>query len=648
MRSAFGRGLLALAISGSSLLSAVTASPLIHNRPSVHEVERRQDTGNTPLVITGVSQNDVQVRLEIRELAKNDIQWSLFLLGMQKFQKVEQAEKTSWYSVSAIHGKPYAVWDGVESEGSDQSGYCLHSSNLFLSWHRPYIALWEQILQGIILEIANEWTGPEKESLIEAANAFRFPFWDWAVLPPDGETNVPPFFTQPTIDLKLPNGTTTIDNPLYSYKFSPLDTQAMYDSGDRQFSVYSETKRYPTDTTANAQSQENGVINNMNNLRPQLRDALYDLFTNYDNYTVFSNMASYHPDQYQSIETVHGWVHNYVGGKNGHMLAVPFSAFDPLFMLHHTNIDRCFAIWQALHPDSYVEAEAQDYSSFMVNSGTVLDADSPLKPFHSNENGDFWTSNSVRDVKTFFYTYPEIQDSPDKATLTATINKLYGQSTVSHKTKRTTDILEIGEVVDGVINGVAETIEKLVQPGQIDADAAKKDQKRFEYTANIKIDKCALGGSGSIYLFIGDFNDEPDQWRTDEHLAGASPLFVMDSGAVANGVSKDIYAAVSLTRELEQRVASKDLGCMDPSEVIPYLSENLQWRIAKPDGSPVSADQVSGLQISIVKAEYRPASSDCEFPERVGAYETLSQITCGKAGGLSASNLIGLKGSSHH
>lgn len=187
----------------------------------------------------------------------------------------------------------------------------------------------------------------------------------------------------------------------------------------------------------------------------------------------------------------------------------------------------------------------------------------------------------MRDVKTFSYTYPEIRDNPDKATLTATINKLYGQSTVSHKTKRTTDILEIGEVVDGVINGVAETIEKLVQPGQIDADAAKKDQKRFEYTANIKIDKCALGGSGSIYLFIGDFNDEPDQWRTDEHLAGASPLFVMDSGAVANGVSKDIYAAVSLTRELEQRVASKDLGCMDPSEVISYLSENLQWRIAK-------------------------------------------------------------------
>lgn len=94
--------------------------------------------------------------------------------------------------------------------------------------------------------------------------------------------------------------------------------------------------RYPTTKTADAKIQDNGVINNMNNLRPQMREALYDLFSNYHNYTIFSNMASYHPVQYQSIEAVHGWVHNYVGGANGHMLAVPWSAFDPSFMLHHT------------------------------------------------------------------------------------------------------------------------------------------------------------------------------------------------------------------------------------------------------------------------------------------------------------------------
>ncbi|GME24295.1 Tyrosinase [Neofusicoccum parvum] len=643
MRPALGRQLLALAVSGSCLLPTVTGSPLSHDRLS-HEVRdlglahqgakyKRQATADTPLAITGVADSNVQVRLEVRDLAKNEVQWNLFILGMSRLQNVSQEERTSWYSMAGIHGMPFVAWDGVESEGFD----------------RPYIALWEQTLQGLLIEIANEWpAGPEKDNYTDAANTFRFPFWDWAVLPPDGETNVPSFMTTPTIEVTMPNGTEVIDNPLYSYKFHPLDSNALYDESNKQFSVYPTTMRYPTDLTANAKPQENGVINNMNNLRPQLRDALYDLFSNYDNFTVFSNMASYHPDQYQSIEAVHGWVHNYVGGENGHMLAVPWSAFDPAFMLHHTNIDRCFAIWQALHPDSYVAAEAQDYSTFMVDAGTVQDADSALYPFHSNEDGEFWTSNSIRDVKTFGYTYPEIQNA-DQSALRTTINRLYGQSTVGHKTKRTATNDPIGEVVDGVtgaIKDISDTIDALIQPGQIDPDAAAKDQKRYEYTANIKIDKCALGGSGSIYLFLGDFSDNPAEWRTDDHLAGASPLFVMDNSAMStSGVSKDIYAAVSLTRELEQRVSTKDLGCMDPSEVVPYLTKSLSWRIAKPDGSPVDASQVAGLQISIVKAEYRPATEDCEFPTRVGNYETLTQITCGKAGGLSTSSFLGLKGS---
>lgn len=195
---------------------------------------------------------------------------------------------------------------------------------------------------------------------------------------------------------------------------------------------------------------------------------------------------------------------------------------------------------------------------------------SALYPFHSKDDGTYWTSKSARDTKNFFYTYPELQDNPDEAKLKETINSLYGQSTIGHRTKRS----DIADTTDSV--------EQLFQPAQIDPDAAARNEKRFEYTANIKIDKCALDGSGSIYLFLGDFNDEPAAWRTDSHLAGAAPLFVMDSSAMPDaGASKDIYAAVSLTRELERRVGSGELGCMDPSDVVPYLTESLAWRIAK-------------------------------------------------------------------
>jgi hypothetical protein len=43
---------------------------------------------------------------------------------------------------------PYKPWNGVGSSTNWQStsrfgGYCTHSSILFLTWHRPYLALYE-------------------------------------------------------------------------------------------------------------------------------------------------------------------------------------------------------------------------------------------------------------------------------------------------------------------------------------------------------------------------------------------------------------------------------------------------------------------------------------------------------------------------
>ncbi len=46
------------------------------------------------------------------------------------------------------------------------------------------------------------------------------------------------------------------------------------------------------------------------------------------------------------LETVHGWVHVAVGGT----MRTSSSPADPLFWLHHANIDRLWAKWQRAHP----------------------------------------------------------------------------------------------------------------------------------------------------------------------------------------------------------------------------------------------------------------------------------------------------------
>lgn len=39
-------------------------------------------------------------------------------------------------------------------------------------------------------------------------------------------------------------------------------------------------------------------------------------------------------------------------------------------------VDRCFAMFQVLYPDTYVESQAQDGASYWFERGTILDSES--------------------------------------------------------------------------------------------------------------------------------------------------------------------------------------------------------------------------------------------------------------------------------
>lgn len=52
-----------------------------------------------------------------------------------------------------------------------------------------------------------------------------------------------------------------------------------------------------------------------------------------------------------AIEQPHDELHGYIGR---HMGAVPTAAFDPIFWLHHCNVDRQWAKWQLLNPQANV------------------------------------------------------------------------------------------------------------------------------------------------------------------------------------------------------------------------------------------------------------------------------------------------------
>lgn len=110
----------------------------------------------------------VPLRREIRSLQSDfPDQWNLYLLGLKDFQEVDEGDLQSYYQIagkasswcsrcqsfprgmhqvsdvrkSGIHGLPFTAWNGVV--GDQVAGYCTHSSILFPTWHRPYLALFE-------------------------------------------------------------------------------------------------------------------------------------------------------------------------------------------------------------------------------------------------------------------------------------------------------------------------------------------------------------------------------------------------------------------------------------------------------------------------------------------------------------------------
>ena len=299
-------------------------------------------------------------------------------------------------------------------------GYCSHDSILFPMWHRPYLLLFEQMVWGYAKEIAAQYPTADLARYQRAAATLRIPYWDWSL-----NSTMPDVATADQLTVNTPQGPQTITNPLKGYDFHPFNASE-FGSDMPKFNY---TVRTPN---AAGQSQIDYINGDLRQYSTLLHNEVYKLLTSVAEYQPFSNTKA---NSTMSIEAIHGYIHNWVGGLQpniiGHMTLFPYSAFDPIFMLHHCNVDRLIAIWQALHPNTFVVPQASGSDTYMAAAGTIEDADTPLYPFHSDDQGTFHTSNSVRYLKNLGYSYMEVFDwaypSPDALAeqVRTNVNSLY-------------------------------------------------------------------------------------------------------------------------------------------------------------------------------------------------------------------------------
>ncbi|KAF2135447.1 uncharacterized protein K452DRAFT_323045 [Aplosporella prunicola CBS 121167] len=553
-------------IAVSSLLSLSTnGSPVV---PAVRDAEGLTARADT-FAITGVS-GSVQPRLEIRTLAQDSVSWNLFLLAMDRFLNTNQNDMLSFYKVSGIHGVPFENWDGVPGAPSDWSGYCPHGSNLFGSWHRPFIALLEQVLNSHAVAIAGEFpTGTMRSAYQAAAAKLRFPYWDWATNSVNGNI-LPGSVSEPTVSVSFPNGTTgQIHNPLYSYRFHPHDPSI----GGAPQNQWPETIRAGTTSDMASITQMGQLEVIFKSGHSAVQNSVSRIFGHYSGWSSSVN----------SIESVHNTIHSSFQ-YNSDMYSLAYSAFDPIFWLHHCNVDRLIALVQAIWPQSYVQPAQQKGSTWTIKRGSTQDVNSPLTPFHRDTKGTFWTSASVRDTKVFGYTYPELVGNPSNSSLISTVKNMYPPSSglAASNTASTAN-------VDGVGN------------------------TPIDYVANVTLARGALGDSYAVEFALGNPTSDATTWSLDPGFVGSVAALAV-TGVQSDALSSD---TVMLTQALQSAFDSGELGSANEDDVLDYMKKNLRWRVLK-GNTVVPVEEVPHLKIDVLSTKVRPAKSESEFPAWVG------------------------------
>jgi tyrosinase len=231
----------------------------------------------------------------------------------------------------------------------------------FPTWHRPFVTLYEQTLAQQFPRIISWYTGQFKADLQAAADLWRLPYWEWATDKP----TIPEAFCTPTLNIIRPASNKAgyerdpkpMDpNPLAAYKFHPID-----DSFRGNFAIWPITLRCPDSDKPNAHSQPELVNNNLQDKKIDIKTKTWELFRT-SKWTTFSNESTKTADSrgpMTSLESIHNHLHLCTGGteKNkyrGHMVSLAVAAFDPIFWLHHCQVERLLTLWQTIHYTSPV------------------------------------------------------------------------------------------------------------------------------------------------------------------------------------------------------------------------------------------------------------------------------------------------------
>jgi len=542
-------------------------------------------------------------RVEFRDFVKDKQQFSLYVQALEVIFKEPFDKDFSWPAIGGIHGMPYVRWGDSGSPnppgGDTFGGYCTHGSVLFPTWHRPYVALFEQSLHAATLKIAHEYT-TDRFGWVKAAQNFRVPFWDWARPIAAGEPAVPVEMRTTTITIITPQGEKTVKNPVHSFTFL---SKFPYTTFDAPYNGWQTTLRYPTSDQPDAQSQMDLFDSTYGQNNSQIRTQTYQMLTRLITWNYFSNHTTkQNPPIANSLETIHDSMHLLIGGNEqyeGHMSSVPVAGFDAAFFLHHANIDRLLSLWQAINYDVWVTPGDQPGGTYTIKDSGPVNVQSDLTPFWLTESS-FWNSTEVRDwAGALHYSYPDFDGLKGKSpaeirtAILERVGKLYGPVTPTPL-----PFQPGGPIIPSSGSGSVQPGGPEIPaggPGPVQPGGPEKpptgtssggsttveyNSTTHEWTVHIRFKKFELGKSYSIQVFL------------DETYVGSVSAFTSTSAHRCENCRNNLDIELEGFVHLNEVILQK-LRTLSPDVVKPYLTKELSLKVQgrKPDGTPADIER---------------------------------------------------------
>lgn len=323
----------------------------------------------------------VRVRNEVRSLGpgwSEPLRW--YATAVRKMRARPLSDPTSWWFIAAIHGIHPQVWSEFGMIDADEPlptasvwqrywNQCQHQSWYFLPWHRGYVAAFEEIAREAIVAAG----GPEDWAL---------PYWDYSDSTRADARTLPEVFAVP----ELPDGSA---NPLWvERRFGDGNVPLVVD--ERFVSLRA---LRDTEFTGGASDIPPGF----GGPRTLFHHGPESQTTN------------------GSLESLpHNILHSALGGsapgrdpndwRNVGLMSMPITAaLDPIFWLHHSNIDRLWSLWQQSNADP--------------SDPTWLDGPADRPFLMPTSDGGEWafTARDVLDTSTprLDYVYGEAAVVPD-------------------------------------------------------------------------------------------------------------------------------------------------------------------------------------------------------------------------------------------